>query len=509
MKKYQILSLFLFILIIISACYMGDQWPSLSSEGNTSLPPDEIYDINRSYTGSFGFETLLEVELELNIEPLESPPESTVIIITLHNKQGTLVYTGKAEPDGSLRTVLQLPSAPEDMTLTIQADGFESREIIIRDMVKYSKIKRKMNILSDPLNSRNLVLLDSDGDLVPDTYDAFPHDPDRAFSNRIPADGALTIAFEDLFKHAQAGDADYNDFIAKYFITEITNSNNLIVELKGEVEAVAKMAGYNHLFGIMINSFEGSAELSVDYTDSFGNSQKSEIAVNGSADIVLFKNTIYAVGKKAGFSLVFDNPQNREDLGTAPYNPYLYVYNTGHDIHLIGEDARPGSINIGDSFQDADGFPWALLVPVEWIHPDESQRIEVHYPRFTQWRESFGAEHSDWYLHYDDPYDPGNENNPPYAVIGPAEQTLEPWIGSPQIVTLITNAPGSEPDPDGDSVMFGSSVLPSFAVLDSNTGVITITAATTTDDVVISVWTKDEHGLKSEAFAITLHFLSS
>lgn len=106
--------------------------------------------------------------------------------------------------------------------------------------------------------------------------------------------------------------------------------------------------------------------------------------------------------------------------------------------------------------------------------------------------------------------DPDNTlNNPPYAVVGPSEQTLEPWIGSPQIVTLITNAPGSALDPDGDSVIFDSSTLPTYAVLDSNTGVITVTAASTTVDVVITVWTEDTHGLKSEVFTVTLHFSSS
>ena len=58
------------------------------------------------------------------------------------------------------------------------------------------------------------------------------------------------------------------------------------------------------------------------------------------------------------------------------------------------------------SYQDGEGFPWGLLVPLKWTPPAETQRIEVHYPRFANWRQSFGAEHTDWYLHYDDPYVP-------------------------------------------------------------------------------------------------------
>ena len=96
-----------------------------------------------------------------------------------------------------------------------------------------------------------------------------------------------------------------------------------------------------------------------------------------------------------------------------PFNPYLFVKNTGHDIHLIGKQALPTSINPGDPFRDSQGFPWALMVPTletiddgKWKHPNECQRIEIPYPRFTLWRESLGDEHVDWYLHYYNPYIP-------------------------------------------------------------------------------------------------------
>ncbi|MCK5200229.1 MAG: LruC domain-containing protein, partial [Spirochaetales bacterium] len=352
-------------------------------------------------------------------------------IITLHDEQGNLVYPGRVQSDGSFITILQLPSAPEDMTLTLNADGFASREVIISDMVSYSKIDRHMSILSNPLESRSVTLTDSDGDMIPDIYDAVPNDPNKAFSNSTPS---LTVAFEDLFLRAQAGDADYNDFIAKYSITEILNSDNHIVEIQGEVEAVAKMAGYNHLFGIMIDDLPEGTILNVDYIDSSGNSQNSEATINGLADIVLFESTKNAVGMNAGFSIIFDSEaaEDRSELVQVPYNPYLLVFNTGHDIHLIGEDALPGSINPGDNYQDSDGFPWALLVPTDWIHPDESQRIEVHYPRFTLWRESFGAEHSDWYLHYDDPYEPPVEPDPDYPEMvftsDRGDGDLEIWV---------------------------------------------------------------------------------
>jgi len=96
-------------------------------------------------------------------------------------------------------------------------------------------------------------------------------------------------------------------------------------------------------------------------------------------------------------------------------------------------------------------------------------------------------------------------NSPPYAVVGPAEETLDALIGA-QDVVLLTDAPGLDLDPDGDAVTFKSSALPVYATLDEVKGVITILGAPV-GDLVISVWTEDEHGLTSTEFEITLHFI--
>ena len=96
-------------------------------------------------------------------------------------------------------------------------------------------------------------------------------------------------------------------------------------------------------------------------------------------------------------------------------------------------------------------------------------------------------------------------NSPPYAVIGPAEETLDALVGA-QNVILLTDAPGLDLDPDGDTVTFKSSVLPAYATLDEVNGVITVVGAPE-GDLVISVWTEDEHGLASTEFEITLHFI--
>ena len=115
-------------------------------------------------------------------------------------------------------------------------------------------------------------LIDTDGDGVPDLYDAFPGNPAAAFVQNVPADGPVSdgIAFEDLFGRSQAGDADYNDFIAEYRIQEILDPDEIVRSIRVDANARVKLAGYNHEFGIRIDGFEGSATLTRHFIDANG-----------------------------------------------------------------------------------------------------------------------------------------------------------------------------------------------------------------------------------------------
>jgi len=253
---------------------------------------------------------------------------------------------------------------------------------------------------------------------VPDVYDADPGDARTGFINQIPADGNMTIAFEDLFGKAQAGDADYNDFIAQYQITETANGDG-ITQIRVDADALVKWAGYWHRFGIRINSFNGVATLEGEIVDSDLEGSMLHIYsenVTAPIEIDLFKDSRNAIGKHAWFTLTFDQEQQHGEgieqaLDDAPYNPYLVVETpgTGNDIHLIGEQPLKGSINPGDTFRDGEGFPWALLVPTKWKNPEEAERIEIPYEWFTPWRESGGEKESDWYNKYGVPYVPEPE----------------------------------------------------------------------------------------------------
>ena len=452
MKRLFSIGILIILAVIFMGCNMGNPLSGVqlfnpeeqeeAAEADFSLPPDSADDTARSFSGSFNFETLFPVNFTIKVDfydpeaelvdgdPQPLPSGSGTAFVRLYNENGSIINNGMTDPDGVYSTSVYLPSAPENIRVTLTSEGFKDREIVIKDMVEYSDISRTVSMEMETSAvsgnySRVLTgLEDTDGDGVPDVYDAYPNDPESSFVQYVPAEGNMTVAYEDLFGLAQAGDADYNDFIAEYRIEESSNGDG-ISEIRIDAEAVEKLAGYRHKFGVRINSFEGTAVLTGEYINAWG--VKVPMVpkdVTAPAEIVLFEDSRFAVEKTAWFSLDFSQDQIRSTepgdsgLSAPPYNPFLYIINTGHDVHLIGEEALTEIVeskNPDDTFRDAEGFPWALLVPEKWVNPLETERIEVYYPRFTNWRESGGEDHSDWYNYFKKPYI--EDNNPPEAYI--------------------------------------------------------------------------------------------
>jgi LruC domain-containing protein len=523
MKRGALSIAALVALAVLAGCSLSVSPPSQRASGITPLPADTVADVSRSFGGAFEYETVLPVDLKLHVVVYDgtgassAPGDGSVVVAEIHDSKGRPVYAGRLQPDGTLEARLQLAAAQEDMTLTLGGAGFEGRSILIPRMVRYSEVNRTVGILFDAGVARAAADLttDSDGDGVPDVYDAFPTDPDAAFAYQTPANGKLTVAFEDLFGQARAGDADYNDFIAKYTVQEIADGSNAVTKIIVNAEADTKLAGYHHKFGIRIDKFEGKAILSGSYVDGAGTSRKlGPVKTTGPLNVVLFEDSRTAVGKKASFTLEFATPQlitpRAGTVDRPPYNPYLYVYDTGKEIHLMGEQDTRGSTS--ESYQDAEGFPWALLVPSDWVHPAEGQRIEIPYPRFTSWRESFGQKDTDWYLPAQ------NVNHAPYPVYkgwiaaapGETDGTANTApsftkTGAPRYYQLLIQEIGGLKDPDGDQVFFRSSTLPGYMTLDADTGLVTIINAAIGTQV-ISFWSEDAQGASTSGTPYTVTF---
>ena len=235
------------------------------------------------------------------------------------------------------------------------------------------------------------------------------------------------------------------------------------------------------------------------------------------AVVELFHSTKDSIGRATVCTITFEEPYVDPATFTgAPYDPYLYIWNTGYDVHLIGRESLPNvplydvQNNLpGDTFQDANGFPWALLVPMGWESPAETQYIGDAYPLFDSWRESFGTEVPSWYL-YPAGASGDPNNHPPYPVLAKAPPTYSVGGSLGKIYQLEIAAVDGQRDPDpGDEVYFRSSLLPEGWSLDEVTGKVTLGQVNEPCTRVVYFWSEDEHGASTidNAFRASFNFV--
>jgi LruC domain-containing protein len=414
MKTHIQTALAVMAVIAVSGCgYLSD--PTAPPKNLTLVPQDVVRDVSRG-DAPFAYETYVSVGLDLTVTVLESegervPGDDTLVIVTVTDPEGNKLYTGKAANDGSVDAHFGVTTNTESVTLTLSGPGLETRKVTVQAPPELSTIRREMQIVAGGLGIAVSGSEDRDGDGVPDLYDAYPDDPTIAFEVPFPGDGAkvFTVAYEDNFPNL--GDGDYNDFVADYFVKASFGRNGILVRLEGEATARAKVAGYDHEFGLVfrIPGFEGTVWTTLD-----GVERVSDVEVGELVRIPLFPSTAAATSggttSVATFDVLFSNERGStatiEDLPPAPFDPYLYIKNTGYDVHLIDRPPLPESkITWDEAFRDAAGFPRGLLVPSSFSPPKEVTSILDAYPEFQPWVDAEGGNDadgnptSDWYLY--------------------------------------------------------------------------------------------------------------
>ncbi|MBX3720200.1 MAG: LruC domain-containing protein [Turneriella sp.] len=441
------------------------------AQSNLSLPPDRSADTLRTADyyymqlpgdttadkardiNTFSFASLLDTTLEINLKVynvvgksnieleklkrenrqtellLKEPISATVIIKSKREKRP--IFVGRSDNLGRLKAKISLQPGFDDCIIEIYRPKTDQKTIELPKASTILGINRSLTLVQSNESVNLPVLTDSDGDGIADVYDAFPNDAQRAFQVDVPVVRFLTVAFEDNFPGV--GDADFNDFVARYYVSRTTNADGKIVELTGIAEAVARAAGYDHRFGILINFAGAGAQVSIRYNDYNGNqTSNSTYHTTDSANLILFNSTKQAFtrlnggsgvdngynscqppvvttncqprsnGHSTNFTVTFDAPIDATAVDDAPFDPYIYVHNTGYDVHLLGKPPLVGTNNPAvtwpQGFRDATGWPRGLLVPMDWANPIEGTFIETAYPRFNAWRTSFGTTDTDWYL---------------------------------------------------------------------------------------------------------------
>lgn len=313
---------------------------------------------------------------------------------------GKVIFQAASDGAGNVSGSFTINSSTNIVTLKFTYQGVTQTFDI--DVTNVLEINRTIYVMAD---LAPVVVVDSDGDGVPDEADAFPNDPALAATVRIPGESYYTVAYEDLYP--KAGDADFNDYVLRVYNEEDLNAAGKVVRVRGVYTHIAKGAGYNHTLHLTLpGAPTGVYTLKRFAADGQLESESAPTATAiAGIELLPSSNTTISQsntaqgqslvpGKRAEIEITLDTPQARTATGAAPYDLYIHVKNTGHDIHFLG---RYFDGEGQDLYLDSNGFPWALLVPGDWNWPYEKKNIHEGYEFFDDWYTSLGTAFTDWY----------------------------------------------------------------------------------------------------------------
>jgi LruC domain-containing protein len=342
-----------------------------------------------------------------------------------------------------------------DQKLNQEKDGLKKHNVVLRDsernllLIGFEDQQREGSdndfndavfyAVTNPLSAINpsdydrvIKVSDKDGDGVSDPNDEYPEDKTRAFNNYYPSkSGNATIAFEDLWP--SKGDYDFNDLILDYHYNQITNSNNEVVAIDASYTLRAVGGSYKNGFGVQFNtSADNISEvkgqlftddiLKINSNGTEANQTKAVIMVFDDAlKILKHKGKYPGINTTKGSEFVepvvinvsfgFIKPVPVKELGSAPYNPFIFVNgDRTREIHLpknaptdladlkrFGRNDDDTKIEIGNYYMSQKYLPWVINFPTKFDYPAENQDITKAYLHFTEWATKLGEEYADWY----------------------------------------------------------------------------------------------------------------
>lgn len=236
------------------------------------------------------------------------------------------------------------------------------------------------------------------------------------------------VAYED--EYPSPGDADYNDFLSDFQITEKFNSSNDITDIYIDFYPRAVGAGFDHQFKLVLTGvvtgannntkplpvtapmFNGSAQVTLSYYNSSGVlSSSSSVPYN--QDIVVFSSTHGAFGQSGG---ILDTNLPSGYSSGVPSNYIAAQQNARVHVALASPNLNPGStngqitssglrmilhtfntdlskqfdvdtINTDPNNHDSNGYPFGFIIPTKWQWMQEGVAIDKGYPEFDTYRQ--------------------------------------------------------------------------------------------------------------------------
>lgn len=272
---------------------------------------------------------------------------------------------------------------------------------------------------------------DCDNDGVTDVYDDFPCDATKAYRRVYPAEGEYaTLVFEDLWPHT--GDYDMNDLVLRWQFEAIANATNKVIEFNCKAYAAAKGGSFPVGFGVQF-PFNASAVSQVTGSQITRNrvtlTSKGLEQGHTKAVMILFDEvadqlsgtgqSFYNTVNNSPISypdtiktkMTFTSPLAFGDLGTYPFNPFVFTLNRGTEIHLpdqpntalatlslLGTGKDNSIPNANRYYKTSGNLPWAIHMPMQFAYPSEKTSIIQAYLNFANWAQSGGNTNKNWYL---------------------------------------------------------------------------------------------------------------
>lgn len=86
-----------------------------------------------------------------------------------------------------------------------------------------------------------------------------------------------------------------------------------------------------------------------------------------------------------------------------PFDPYLYVHDTGYKIRLEGKSSvlnySRSTLDGHNTFRDENNYPYSMVFSDEWLIPSENIDLGDAYPTFIDYIQSGRSVHKNWYKH--------------------------------------------------------------------------------------------------------------
>lgn len=224
-----------------------------------------------------------------------------------------------------------------------------------------------------------------------------------------------TLTFEDLWP-AQ-GDYDMNDLMMDYNCKVYKNIvGNKVSKIVDEFTPKFRGGTYRNGFGYQLHNLTAADIRNVTIegpaTSAFMNGNNLE---EGQAHptIILFDDISNQIGRKFTVTIELNDVENSQVV--PPYNPFIIAKTNegrGREVHLVNyPPTSKADLSLLGTLSDLanpgeelyyiskDRMPFAInLVQIkDFPIPQEGIRIDISYPNFAAWAQSFGKEHKDWY----------------------------------------------------------------------------------------------------------------